>query len=584
MRSIAGGEIVAQMLKAEGVELVFGIIDGTYFGLYANLAKHGIRLVTPRHETSAAHMAGAYARLTGRLGVCIASNGPGVANILPGVAVENAEGNPVLLITSCRRSGIAYPDRVGTFQYFDQVAVTRPMCKWSVAIMQRERIPELMRQALRISHRGRPGVVHVDVPESILNGKDRFDPATLTGPERYRSALPLEPPPASVRQAAEMLRTARHPIIQAGSGVVHAAAFELLAEIADLLAAPVTTSWGARAALIESHRSAIPMVYLKLNDKVRKAADLVLALGTRFGETDWWGRPPHWAGPDEQRTIQVDHDPDSLGANRPIDLAVVSDLRRFLEELLGVLQELPLPPNRAERDQLLQTYADDRVSERLELDKKLKARNGGIPSGSVPRICQEELPEDTLWIFDGGNTSVWSQFFHDIKVPNALLSTYKFGMLGAGVAQAIGAAVAYPQRSVCCLIGDGAMGFHLQEIETAIRNAVRVIYVVFCDKQWGMVKMNQQFALRPVKTMIKKSLPEEETINADLGEIEFHKVGEAMGAHGERVSKVEELRPALARCVAAERTSVIHVDVDPVTHMWAPGLLAFKDMHLEPKG
>src|SRR5512140_3904559 len=127
MSEISGGEVVVRMLQAEGVQKVFGIIDGTYFGFYANLRTHGIDLITPRHETSAVHMAGAYARLSGKLGVCMASNGPGVANVLPGVAVEQAEGNRVLLITSSRRDGIIDPDRGGTYQFFPQVEVTRAM-------------------------------------------------------------------------------------------------------------------------------------------------------------------------------------------------------------------------------------------------------------------------------------------------------------------------------------------------------------------------------------------------------------------------------------------------------------------------
>jgi acetolactate synthase-1/2/3 large subunit len=166
----SGGELVARMLQAEGVEVVFGIIDGSYFGLTSSLEKHGIRLVSPRHESSAAHMAGAYARLTGRLGVCIASNGPGAANVLPGIAVENGEGNRVLVLTSWRRAPIVGPDRGGTYQYFDQVAVTRPMTKWAGAARSFERIPEVLRRAFRVSFQGRPGVVHVTVPEDVLNG------------------------------------------------------------------------------------------------------------------------------------------------------------------------------------------------------------------------------------------------------------------------------------------------------------------------------------------------------------------------------------------------------------------------------
>ena len=149
MEAITGGELIARMLKAEGVDTVFGIIDGTYFGLYSAFPALGIRLISPRHETCAAHMAGAYARLTGKLGVCIASNGPGVANLLPGLVVENAEGNRVLAITSARREGTIAPDRGGTYQSFPQVEVTAPMTKWSVRVPSLARLPELTRRAFR---------------------------------------------------------------------------------------------------------------------------------------------------------------------------------------------------------------------------------------------------------------------------------------------------------------------------------------------------------------------------------------------------------------------------------------------------
>src|SRR5512137_543089 len=161
MSEISGGEVLARMLQAEGVEKVFGIIDGTYFGFYSSLHRLGIEIVTPRHETCAAHMAGTYARLTGKLGVCMASNGPGVANILPGLVVEQAEGNRVLAITSARRPSIMYPDRGGAYQCFDQSGVIGKIAKWSSAVSSFDRVPELVRKALRKSWEGRPGVVHV---------------------------------------------------------------------------------------------------------------------------------------------------------------------------------------------------------------------------------------------------------------------------------------------------------------------------------------------------------------------------------------------------------------------------------------
>jgi acetolactate synthase-1/2/3 large subunit len=232
----------------------------------------------------------------------------------------------------------------------------------------------------------------------------------------------------------------------------------------------------------------------------------------------------------------------------------------------------------------IDTWSKGRTASRAKLDRRLEKSTEAINPGWVPVRAQQVFGDDAIWVFDGGNTAVWSHFFHETTRPNSLISTFKFGMLGAGVAQANGAAVARPGHPVCCIIGDGAMGFHPQEVETAVRNGLRVIFIVLCDRQWGMVKMNQQFALKPVKTMIRKSLGPDETIKADLGEIEFDKLGQSMGAHGERVADPRELQPALERAIASGGPAVVHVDVDPVKHMWAPGLMYFKDMHKEPGG
>ncbi len=572
MVASSGGEIIARMLAAEGVDTVFGIIDGTYFGLYSSLDRFGIRLVTPRHETTALHMAGAYARLTGNVGVAIASNGPGVANALPGVAVENGEGNRVLLITSSRREGITYPDRGGTFQYFNQVGVTRPMTKWAGAVPDRERLPEFVRRAFRMTWSGRPGVVHVDVPESVMNGKGKFDPQLVRSSRSYRRTQAIRPDAAQVEEAARMLREAKAPLIHAGTGVIHARAHDRLRTAAERLGAPVTTSWGGRGALEETHPLMIPMVHLDLNTKLRNNADLVLVLGSRLGETDWWGKPPYWST--DQRVIQVDIDDSSIGVNKPVDLAVLGDIDVFLEMLIEALDGgIGLQAD---------TWSADRAADRVKLDKRLEKTRTGVNPGAVPRVAQETLPEDTIWVFDGGNTTVWAHFFHEVRAPGSILTTFKFGMLGAGVAQALGAQIAHPERVVCCLIGDGAMGFHPQELETAVRNGLPVIYVVFVDLQWGMVKMNQQFSLKPLKTIVRKALSEEETINADFSEIKFDDLARSMGAHGERVSDIADLAAALQRSVDSGLPSVIHVDVDPVTHMWAPALRTFKDMHQEP--
>jgi len=584
METITGGERIARMLVAEGVEVVFGIIDGSYFGLYGCLRKHGIRLITPRHETSAVHMAGAYARLTGRVGVCLASNGPGAANALPGVAVEQGEGNRVLLITSWRRSGIVAPDRGGTYQYFDQVAVVRPMSKWSEAATCFDRIPETLRKAFRELWRGRPGVVHFCVPEDVMNGQFEEPAVADTPPSRYRRQAPLAADDALVERAADWLVDAEQPMIHAGSGVLHARACSELAQLAALLSAPITTSWAARDVVDERSDVVIPMSYLELNGRVRNEADLVLAIGTRFGETDWWGKAPHWRSPTEQRLIQVDVDEDMLGLNKPVDLAVLADARCFLASLIRELERRDLESRFAARQARLADYREARAAARSELDKALAEPTAALHPSQVPHLCRELSDDDSVLVIDGGNTAVWANMFHQVRAPHTLLSTFKFGMLGAGVAQALAAKVALPKRQVLCIIGDGAMGFHPQEVETAVRNELGVVFLVLCDRQWGMVKVNQEFAIDPRRTLLEGGLSPEENINTDLGEIRFDVLAESMGARGERVSKVEELGPAIESCLADGRCSVIHVDVDRRAHKFAPHLAAFKEMHLEPAG
>lgn len=576
-----GGEFLARMLHEEGVERVFGIIDGTYFGFYSALHRLGIEIVTPRHETSAAHMAGVYARLTGRLGVCMASNGPGVANLLPGLVVEQAEGNRVLAITSARRPAIMYPDRGGAYQCFDQAGVIGRIGKWSAAVSSFDRIPELARKALRACWEGRPGVVHLDVPETLMNGK--FKAPAPWKPAHYRRAAPQPAPADQVELAARWLAAAQAPMIHAGSGVIHARAFDELKRVADLLHAPVTTSWAARGVLPETSPLAVPMPHVKVNHKVRNDADVALILGSRLGETDWWGKPPYWRDPAEQRTIQVDIDEASLGLNKPADLPVLADVKWFLNALAERLEGIEIAGLDA-RKRRMAGYAKALTDDRAGWDKALADMSEPMNPAHIATICGELFPEQSVLVADGGNAAVWAMFYHKARVPNRILSTFRFGMLGAGMAQAVGAAVACPDAPVCCIIGDGAFGFHPQEVETAVRNKARVVWIVLCDRQWGMVKINQQFMLRPFKTMLFKKLGEHETIKTDLGEIRFDLLAQSMGAHGERVSSAGEFRAALQRALDSGGAAVIHVDVDPVKHMWAPGLIHFKKMHEEPAG
>jgi acetolactate synthase-1/2/3 large subunit len=319
-----------------------------------------------------------------------------------------------------------------------------------------------------------------------------------------------------------------------------------------------------------------------LIDEVRCEADLVLALGTRFGETDWWGKPPYWGDPQQQATIQVDCDPEVLGLNRPVSLPILGDVKCYLEALLAELKGLD-PGDLGPRKERLADWARRAADLRAFLRGAAKDLDAEpMHSAFVPLVCREVFDDDAVLIIDGGNTAVWTNLYHENRTAGALLSTFKFGMLGAGLGQALGAKVACPDRAVYGILGDGAMGYHLQELETAVRHDLPVIFLVLCDRQWGMVKFSQSMALDPARMAADRVLPTGANINTDLCEIRFDEVARAMGAHGERVSRARDLRPALERCLASGRPAVVHVDVDPVAHLWAPGLDVFKKMHQEP--
>jgi acetolactate synthase-1/2/3 large subunit len=438
---------------------------------------------------------------------------------------------------------------------------------------------------------GRPGVVHLDVPESIINNPTGFGPEVVRAPESYRRTTPQQPDPLLVERAARMLVEADKPLIHAGSGVYHAGAEAELGRLAELLASPVTTSWAARGVLDERRPEAIPMTALDLTDEVRSAADTVLVVGSRLGETDWWGKAPNWGPPGAQKTIQIDVDDERIGVNKPVSLALLADAREALRALADAVERIGVPDAaRTARVARLGQWRETWRAQRSKLDKPLSAASSSpVHPSWVPAIAQRIMPEDTVWVFDGGNTVVWSNFHHEAVVPRSTLSTFKFGMLGAGMGQALGAAVAAPDRRVVCLIGDGAFGMHATEIESAVRLGLPVVFVVLVDGQWGMVKMSQQIAARPLATIARKvianaSLPEDQIVYADFAPCRYDQLATSMGAFGAHVTDGTELEAALEQARDCGGPAVVHVAVDNVEHMWAPGLRAFKKMHQEPKG
>jgi acetolactate synthase-1/2/3 large subunit len=453
-----------------------------------------------------------------------------------------------------------------------------------------------MGRALSACWSGRPGVVHLTVPEDIVNGAFRSSVAPgPAGSEERTSAVdasvrrrPTTVPTAPadvVCDAADLLVAAEAPLIHAGSGVVWAGAHDELRAVAELAGAAVTTSWAARDVIDERSAVAVPMPLVELVQRARVEADVVLVVGSRLGETDFWGKAPYWGRPGEQRVIQVDVDPSVIGVQRPVELGVVADARSFLGALAQELAGRDLGAVVDRHAERLASLGDERRRALADLAAAGADHTGSpLHSAHLMPICQEVAGDDAVWVLDGGNTAVWGASHLEVRRPRSVLGTWKYGMLGAGLGQALGAKVACPDRPVVALVGDGAMGFHPQEIETAVRHDLPVLFVVAVDRQWGMVKVNQEFATDPDTLLTEGALPAGTLTNTDLGEIRWDLVAEAMGAHGERADSPDTLRDAVSRALASSRCTVIHVDVDPVAHKFAPNLATFKAMHDEPTG
>lgn len=567
MTEITGGEILLKCLKEEGVNTMFGILDGSFNPFLAKLHEYDIRFVNARHEAAAANMAEAWARIRGEPAVVIGGIGPGAANMLSGVITAYAEGSPLIVLSGQRRRNIIYPDRGGSFQNVNLLGLYGPVTKWSAGVREFRRLPELVRRAYREATSGRPGPVYLEIPEDVMRGSGDPETAAVWPPAQYRPGKPGPGDPALIAQAAEMLARAERPFLHAGSGVSWAGAWDEFIALADYLAAGVSTSLGARGVVPEDHPRYFHPLDRAALEAARGGADVALVVGGRLGELDSWGRPPSWGDPARQKTIQVDSDPASIGLNRPVDVGVLGDARAVLKALLAAVQERTEPREEHADFERYRTLSQQRQA---QLEEALQSPEGQINPGRAVQIVRDFFPRDAISVQDGGNTSLWCASFNPILAPRSYLYTAKFGHLGTGLPYAIGAKLAAPERPVYLISGDGAIGFNIQELETAHRYCLPIVAVVLCDQGWGMERPSQVFA-----QVVAQAGGMVET---ELSDARYDKVAEAFGCYGEKVDELGQLHPALERAVASGKPALIQVTINPEVNFAPPGLLEFSSM------
>jgi acetolactate synthase I/II/III large subunit len=570
MAEMTGGELLLKCLREEGVTVLFGVLDGSFNAFLAKLDEYGMRFVNPRHEAAAAHMAEAYARIRGGPAVVLGGIGPGAANMVSGVVTAYAEGSPLIAITGQRRRNIIYPDRGGSFQNVDLLGLYRPVTKWRAGVRDWRRLPELVRRAFREATAGRPGPVYLEIPEDVLRGTG--DPASVDvrPPAQYRAGRPGAGDPQAIAQAADLLAGAERLLLHAGAGVSWGAAWDEFLALADYLSAAMTVSLSARGVVPEDH----PRYFHALNrdalEAARSEADVVLVVGSRAGELDGWGQPPAWGPPATQKVIHIDVDATAIGLNLPVDLGLVAEARPALEALLAAVKERTGP--KAPRAGF-ERYQEMTRRWQGEVAVSLNADEGHLNPGRAIQAVRGFFPRDAITVMDGGNTSLWTASFCPILAPRSYLYTAKFGHLGTGLPYALGAKLAAPDRPVYLISGDGAIGFNIQELETARRYNLPVTVVVMCDSGWGMERSSQLFA--QIGGLIECDF---------YPEARYDKVAEAFGCHGERVDDLDQLRPALQRAADSGKPALVQVMVDPMDNLAPPGLLVFSSMVYRAEG
>jgi len=563
MGEITGGELLVRCLHAEGVRFIHGITDGTYMMVIEAIERLGrelgIRLIVPRHEAAAAHACDAYTRVTGKPAVVLACAGPGAANLLAGLMCAEAEGSPVVAITTTRRSDIAdsYMQQ-GGMQVSRHLEIFRSAVKWSGKVDHWIRIPDMVRHGFRVATAGRPGPVHLLIPEDVLNAKADGSSVGIWKAERYRVVDSAGFDSAAVRRAAEMMVNADLVNIHCGNGAERSGAGSEVQHLAEHLGCAVTHTIRARGIISDEHQLCFHPTCLS-RIMANSQADVVLAVGTRLGELNMWGRPPMWGAPEKQRLIQIDTEPTNIGLNRPVDVALIGDAKVILVQLLEAVRNLAAKrkphPKTAEFRKVQNDWQRELDQAAADMERR------PMLTGQILKVCNEFFPAEAVFIMDGGNTTLWNIHYHLCRSQRTVVYSMNYGHLGTGLPYAIGAKLARPEAPVFCVTGDSAFGFNLQELETAVRHKLPVIVIVAVDGAYGMEKTAQ-------RRMFGR---EAEWFGHEHAPVRYDQLAIAMGCHGEYVEKGSQVRSALERAQASGKPAVIHAAVDPVANLDPPG-------------
>jgi acetolactate synthase-1/2/3 large subunit len=533
-QELTGGQALVASLIANGVDTMFALpgvqLDGAFDALYAE--RDAIRVIHPRHEQAAAYMADGYARTSGNVGVCMVVPGPGLLNATAALSTAYACNSPVLCVTGQIQSDLIEFGRGLLHEIPNQLGMIRSVTKQAERATTPPEIPGLVQRAFSAVRRGRQRPVEIEIPPDTLFATadvELLPPAGL--PERSAGD------PEALEQAAGLLASARRPLIWSGGGVLRSGAWDELRRLATSLQAPVVMTANGKGAL--SDRDPLAQNIVGGIDLLREA-DVIFAVGTRFVDpaTAKWGVGPH------QTLIQMDIDPEEIARNSPVHVGIECDAKAGLAALADLV----------ERDG---RERPSRAAELEELKRGVAARARAVgPQAEYALAIREALPDDGIFVSEMTQVGYWANFAFPVYEPRTYVTPGYQGTLGYGYPTALGAKVAYPDRPVVSINGDGGFGFCLNELATMALHNIAAIAIVFTDDAFGNVRriQQEQFGGR--------------TIASDLLNPDFLKLAEAFGVAGRHADTPQKLRTAVEESVRADEPTLIAVPIGQVPNPW----------------
>jgi acetolactate synthase-1/2/3 large subunit len=557
MSKMSGAKALIESLERQNVDAMFGILGGAVLPIYDHLCKSKIRHILCRHEQGAAHAADGYARASGKAGVCMATSGPGATNLVTGIANAYMDSSPVIAITGQVPTGgvnTSYMIGRDAFQEADIIGITTAITKHNFQLREAAEIPKCIKTAFYIATTGRPGPVLIDVPKNVQTEIAEID---FSNGIQIRGYKPTSNPhPLQIRKAAELLAEAKQPVILAGGGVITSNASPELLQVAELLMAPVATTFMGKGAFPENQPLSLGSIGMHGNPVANKLlceADVMLAVGTRFSDRAT-GQLNHFCAP--LRKIHIDIDTAEIGKNIDVDIPIVADAKKALTALHNRLaKQLKKKGNTAWTKRVKETKA--------QLNPPAKAGSKELKPKALLQELRKLLPEKAIVTTEVGQNQMWAALYFNALKPRTFISSGGLGTMGFGFPAAIGAKVACPDRPVVDIAGDGSFRMTEQELGTSVTEDIPVIVIVLNNSVLGMVAQWQRMFFKGRYSAVK------------LGSVpDFVKLAEAYGAQGLRARSIAEFSKAVKTALKSDVTTVIDVPIsmeEDVVPMVPPG-------------